>query len=635
MSALRGITAKVSLVSSYVDGEKERYSLLWNPAAGLSVLLIRQGDKDEAIEGALGLVQVETQETLQQHACTLVFKAGGVADRLLDLVEPMDALRVEILGDDGVWEVAFDGFVVSENDRQVSTMRSASRGYTIQAVGFRKILEQSWLNWQGKIRAGASKELFGPGSSLYKKLTDEGVGKQPTWLIETLLRDGVGQFLGLYVGGEKLEFGTAFQVGEGADWDTAFDLKQAFSRDWYLQSNGPLWSILAGLSEPDVHEFFVSYRPRASGNGDFDIPTLIFRPRPWPGPEGDDAGWNALDVTSVGAPGSGTASRDVVWQKSDTQAPNVFSLAAASASDGTAADNNVKIRTPFMVDRKGIARRGFFERQVVMTLTPQGTAGWWGEVGTKILRRVAYQEAPLPYLWDFSGTYPLLAGARAGTAFEDQALGMAGYLVSVSHRISVREDGVSASTSLGAVRCLRGSDVATYPDIVRRLVNITEERWIESEPAKETEKAAKPTSEESQPAVRKGGDHQRLTKSEKHPNIPNTPTGQAAQNLERLKKKLQQVEGLVGPVRVTSGYRSDALNRAVKGRENSQHKDGNAVDFQPAGDAQAAWETLKNTPGLLYDQLILEIRSDGTKWIHMSQANEGDTPRRQAFIDHV
>lgn len=634
--ALRGVAVRVSLLSSYVDGEKERYSLLWSPAEGLSVLLIRNGDQDEAIDGALGLVEVSTGETMEDHTCSLTFKAGAVADRLLDLVETMDALRVEIMDADGEWSVAFDGWVSSFNDRQVSTLQSASRTYTLQARGFRKILEQSWLNWQGKIRAGQSKELFGPGGSLYKKLTEEGNFKHPTWLIETILKDGVDTFLGLFVGGEKVSFGKAFQIGTDGDWATAFDLRQAFARDWYLQAQGPLWGIMEGLAEPDLHEFFLSYRPGPDGP---EIPTLIFRPRPWPGGPGDDAAWFALDVLEVGEPGDGFAARDVVLGKTDQAAPNVFSLSSAGGTDQSTADANAKLRAPFLVDRHGIGKRGFHERQVTTSLTPAETATWWDELGPKVLERVAYQEAPLPFLWNLSASYPLLAGARAGSAFQDNTLGFTGYLVSVAHHVAVSGNSISASTSLGVVRGVRGVDSDSYPDVVRRYLNLKKEKWIEPKETNAAVEAAKPTSKESQPAVNGAKDHVEMTKSDHHPEIPNVPTGTSAQELERTKKALAQVKAALAPgkLRVTSGFRSDALNKAVKGKNNSDHKKGLAFDFQMTSGMTTAqaFQALQSA-GIPYRQLILETRaSDGAQWVHFALFPAGQSGPGQVLTTTV
>lgn len=74
------------------------------------------------------------------------------------------------------------------------------------------------------------------------------------------------------------------------------------------------------------------------------------------------------------------------------------------------------------------------------------------------------------------------------------------------------------------------------------------------------------------------------------------------------------------PVRITSGYRSLALNRAIGGATSSQHSKGEAVDFEIPGVSNldvAQWMEKK----LNYDQLILEFYTPGepnSGWIHVS-----------------
>ncbi len=74
------------------------------------------------------------------------------------------------------------------------------------------------------------------------------------------------------------------------------------------------------------------------------------------------------------------------------------------------------------------------------------------------------------------------------------------------------------------------------------------------------------------------------------------------------------------PVRISSGYRSPAVNRAVRGSRNSQHAKGQAADFEIAGITNLAlcrWMEKK----LDYDQLILEFYQPGVAnsgWVHVS-----------------
>lgn len=104
--------------------------------------------------------------------------------------------------------------------------------------------------------------------------------------------------------------------------------------------------------------------------------------------------------------------------------------------------------------------------------------------------------------------------------------------------------------------------------------------------------------------------------------IDNTPRPEHVANLTMLcHMVLQPVRDYYGlPVSISSGYRSPALNRAIKGSPTSQHMTGEAADFEIAGISNIAvcrWiaETLR------FDQLILEFYTPGdpnSGWVHVS-----------------
>lgn len=83
---------------------------------------------------------------------------------------------------------------------------------------------------------------------------------------------------------------------------------------------------------------------------------------------------------------------------------------------------------------------------------------------------------------------------------------------------------------------------------------------------------------------------------------------------------LEPVRQKWGLVRVSSGYRSPALNKRIKGSPKSQHMAGQAVDFEVPGTPNktvAAWIR----DHLNFDQLILEFWSaddPASGWIHCS-----------------
>jgi hypothetical protein len=110
--------------------------------------------------------------------------------------------------------------------------------------------------------------------------------------------------------------------------------------------------------------------------------------------------------------------------------------------------------------------------------------------------------------------------------------------------------------------------------------------------------------------------------------IDNTPNVEHVANLRHV------VQNVIQPVRdnfkralkINSGYRSPALNRAVGGSMNSQHASGEAVDFEIEGLSNrlvADWIAKH----LNYDQLILEFYNPmegvNSGWIHVSLRKTG------------
>ena len=101
----------------------------------------------------------------------------------------------------------------------------------------------------------------------------------------------------------------------------------------------------------------------------------------------------------------------------------------------------------------------------------------------------------------------------------------------------------------------------------------------------------------------------------------------------------QLTENLLDPIReawgapiiITSGYRSDALNKAVGGAKTSAHRYGLAVDVVPKNmadiDEFAAFvkDYLKDKE---YDQLILE-RKGGSRWLHIGYKSADGKQRMQ------
>lgn len=112
--------------------------------------------------------------------------------------------------------------------------------------------------------------------------------------------------------------------------------------------------------------------------------------------------------------------------------------------------------------------------------------------------------------------------------------------------------------------------------------------------------------------------------------IDNTPTPQHLESMKMLAENIfQPMRDSFGvPIYVSSGYRSEELNKAIGGSRTSQHSKGEAMDIDMDGhssevDNQEVFYYILNN--LDFDQLIWEFGSD-TKpdWVHVSYNPNGD-----------
>jgi hypothetical protein len=101
--------------------------------------------------------------------------------------------------------------------------------------------------------------------------------------------------------------------------------------------------------------------------------------------------------------------------------------------------------------------------------------------------------------------------------------------------------------------------------------------------------------------------------------LDNTPSPKVVENLQLLcERVLQPLRDAVGPVNVTSGYRSKVVNEAVNGARNSDHLWGYAADLQsPDGNHRKLYDWLK--ANAMFSQLIYEFGNDTQpQWVHVS-----------------
>lgn len=125
------------------------------------------------------------------------------------------------------------------------------------------------------------------------------------------------------------------------------------------------------------------------------------------------------------------------------------------------------------------------------------------------------------------------------------------------------------------------------------------------------------------------------SESAKRRGLNNMPTQEHIKNLQLLAEKIfQPIRDHFGkPIHISSGYRSNALNRAIGGAASSQHCSGEAIDIDMDGtditNAQI-FEFIKDN--LEFDQLIWEFGSKtNPDWIHVSYESTGKQ-RKQILI---
>ena len=119
--------------------------------------------------------------------------------------------------------------------------------------------------------------------------------------------------------------------------------------------------------------------------------------------------------------------------------------------------------------------------------------------------------------------------------------------------------------------------------------------------------------------------------------IDNKPTTQKMINLVYLCAfVLEPLRVAMGkPIRISSGYRCERLNKAVGGVYNSQHLKGQAADIDIQGDiafGKKIFEYIRQH--LPFDQLIWEKNpKTGSCWVHVSFVYPDFGRNRKQVID--
>ena len=119
--------------------------------------------------------------------------------------------------------------------------------------------------------------------------------------------------------------------------------------------------------------------------------------------------------------------------------------------------------------------------------------------------------------------------------------------------------------------------------------------------------------------------------------VDNTPPHAAVLNLKRLCQEwLEPLRQAQGPIIINSGYRSEAVNKAIGGVAGSNHLAGCAVDIHVDGIEQALRYAVilldeSDENHLDFDELLIERAPKGTYWIHFAVRPSGNR-RKVRFI---
>ena len=120
--------------------------------------------------------------------------------------------------------------------------------------------------------------------------------------------------------------------------------------------------------------------------------------------------------------------------------------------------------------------------------------------------------------------------------------------------------------------------------------------------------------------------------------VDNIPSHAAVLNLKNLCENwlepLREKSG--GPVLINSGFRSEAVNKAIGGVKGSNHLTGCAVDIRVTGLEQAIRYAcilldISEKSKRDYDELLIERSPKGTYWLHFA-VRPKDNRRKVRFI---
>ena len=122
-----------------------------------------------------------------------------------------------------------------------------------------------------------------------------------------------------------------------------------------------------------------------------------------------------------------------------------------------------------------------------------------------------------------------------------------------------------------------------------------------------------------------------MCRSKSHPEVYNIPSHVAIENLKRLCGWLEMLRSEWNrrygegddPIVINSGYRSEAVNKAVGGVKGSNHLTGCAADIRVTGIEQLVrYATIlldiSDESQEDFDELLLERSPKGSYWLHFA-----------------
>lgn len=114
--------------------------------------------------------------------------------------------------------------------------------------------------------------------------------------------------------------------------------------------------------------------------------------------------------------------------------------------------------------------------------------------------------------------------------------------------------------------------------------------------------------------------------------IDNTPLPIHIDNLRALcENVLQPLRDLLGKsIKISSGYRNNAVNTGIGGASNSQHTRGEAADISVNGMTTMELVRAIVLSGIEFDQVIEEFGA----WVHVSYSVNNRGSILQAFREH-